>query len=69
MQPKKSTSTDRQSRQLARIQQYAAANRQCAQIILADAERYGGPESLMVRWAHMILDGYQATPADWRLVA
>lgn len=57
------------SPQLARIERYAAANRECAQIILAEPERYGGPESLMVQWARMILDGYQATPAGWRLVA
>lgn len=60
---------DSPSPQLARIERYAAANRECAAIILAEADRYGGPESLMVRWAHMILDGYAATPAGWRLVA
>lgn len=54
---------------LARIEEYARANRECARIILADIERYGGPKSLMVQWAHMILEGYKATPAAWSLVA
>lgn len=50
---------------------YEATNRESAGIILAGAERYGGEESLMVRWARMILTGRQGreTPAAWRLVA
>lgn len=50
---------------------YEATNRESAGIILAGAERYGGADSLMVRWARMILAGRQGseTPAAWRLVA
>lgn len=36
--------------------QYTAANREAAEIILADQARYGGPESVMVRWAKMTLE-------------
>jgi hypothetical protein len=32
------------------------ANREAAHVILADVARYGGPESLMVRWARAVID-------------
>ena len=34
---------------------YDAANRESAAIVLADIERYGGEESLLVRWARLVL--------------
>ena len=38
---------------LARVQD---TNMESARIILNDSERYGGSQSLMVRWAEMVLD-------------
>lgn len=35
---------------------YQAANRECAEIILRDVQRYGGEGSLMVWWARRILN-------------
>jgi hypothetical protein len=35
---------------------YDAGNRTAAAIILADVERYGGEESLMVRWARAVME-------------
>lgn len=32
------------------------ANLEAAEIILQERDRYGGDESLMVRWAEMIID-------------
>jgi hypothetical protein len=40
-----------------------ATNQECAAIILARAQRYGGPNSLMVRWAVMVRDGYEKNAA------
>jgi hypothetical protein len=37
-------------------EEYRAANLECARTIAADPERYGGPESLMVQWALMVLN-------------
>lgn len=54
---------------LEHIERYAAENRTCAKLILLDPERYGGPESLMVQWAHLVLDGYQKSTKQWSLVA
>ena len=34
---------------------YARQNREAAEIILAAAMRYGGEESLMVRWARLVI--------------
>jgi hypothetical protein len=48
---------------------YAAGNREAAEIVLSDPEKYGGPESCLVRWAHMVLDGYEATRPAYRRVA
>jgi hypothetical protein len=36
---------------------YKRKNRESAEIILADALRYGGEESLMVRWARLVTVG------------
>jgi hypothetical protein len=41
------------------IDRYRAVNQEAAEIILADAVRYGGEESLMVRWARLVLTGSQ----------
>ena len=35
---------------------YEDANRECAGIILADVERYGGEGSLAVRWARRVIE-------------
>ena len=35
---------------------YQAANRETVQIVLADVPRFGGEESLMVRWARLVLN-------------
>jgi len=34
---------------------YRAGNIEAAEIILADIHRYGGDESLMVRWARCVI--------------
>ncbi|MGA2769980.1 MAG: hypothetical protein ABSG26_04100 [Bryobacteraceae bacterium] len=34
---------------------YRAANEQAAKLVLQDVQRYGGPDSLMVVWAHLVL--------------
>ena len=39
---------------------YRVANRETAQIVRADVPRFGGEESLMVRWARLVLN----PPAD-----
>jgi hypothetical protein len=51
------------------VAQYASDNDLAARIILSDRLKYGGEGSLMVTWAHAIVDGQQRTRADWRLVA
>lgn len=38
-----------------RAREWDSQNRSCAEIILADAQRHGGAESLAVRWAHAVL--------------
>jgi hypothetical protein len=48
---------------------FAQSNRHAAHLILSDPRRYGGEESLMVRWAHMVIHGYQSTPQQWSLSA
>jgi hypothetical protein len=68
-QPKPAKKANRKT-QIELSRRYAAANRECAEIILLDALRYGGPDSLMVQWAHEILKRYPAAqPDDWSLVA
>lgn len=54
-----------------RIERYAADNRECAAVILANPAKYGGADALPVIWARMILAGdkREKTPAAWRLVA
>jgi len=39
---------------------FAAENRTCAEIVLQDLDRFGGPGSLMVRWAERVLAADQA---------
>jgi hypothetical protein len=34
---------------------YEAANRECAEIVLADVAKYGGEGALLVQWARTIL--------------
>jgi len=34
---------------------FEAGNQECARIILREVQRYGGEESLMVRWARLVL--------------
>jgi hypothetical protein len=41
---------------------YREQNLQAARVILQDVERFGGPESLAVRWALMVMA--KAAPAD-----
>ncbi len=53
----------------ARVEQYAVQNRVCAEVILENLQRYGGPESLMGQWAHAVLHGSETTERRWRLVA
>jgi hypothetical protein len=36
---------------------YCAGNLAAARIILSDIDRYGGEESLMVRWARLVMAG------------
>jgi hypothetical protein len=43
---------------------YGQQNRRAAEIIMKDPERYGGPESLMVQWALLVLSRVGAPPAD-----
>jgi hypothetical protein len=38
---------------------YSADNETAARLILADAAKYGGPDSLMVQWARMIIERAQ----------
>ena len=35
---------------------YRAANDQAANLILENVQRYGGPGSLMVQWARLVLE-------------
>ena len=35
---------------------YDQENEMCALLILADREAFGGPESLMVRWARLVVE-------------
>ena len=51
------------------IRKCEATNHECAKIIRASAQRYGGTESLMVGWADMVLEGYQPSEQHWHLVA
>jgi hypothetical protein len=38
---------------------YREQNEQAANLILQNAERYGGPDSVMVTWAVMVLERLQ----------
>jgi hypothetical protein len=40
---------------------YDQQNELCARIILADVERFGGPDSLMVIWARLVVEQMQPT--------
>lgn len=40
---------------------YRADNETCARLVLADLERYGGPDSLMCQWARVIIERAQPT--------
>jgi hypothetical protein len=44
------------TRTLQKIEKYRQANIACAEIILADAERYGGLESAICQWARLVID-------------
>jgi hypothetical protein len=39
-----------------KVDRYRAGNLEVAEVILADTERYGGEESLMVRWARLVFN-------------
>ena len=58
--PKRDSRSPTQGRPMrnspARHLAVAAANQQAARIILVDVEQYDGPESHMVRWAHVALE-------------
>ena len=41
---------------LCKVEAYRQANEQCAAIVLAAVAKYGGEESLMVRWARLVLN-------------
>jgi hypothetical protein len=45
------------------IDRYRADNIVAAEIILADAVRYGGEDSLMVRWARLLVAGSERSAA------
>ena len=40
----------------AKLRTYTAQNLAAARIILADLARYGGPGSLLDRWARLVLE-------------
>jgi hypothetical protein len=44
---------------------YAAGNLEAARLIQADVARYGGPDSLMARWAEMVIERSEAPPENW----
>ena len=48
---------------------FEAANLACAKLILCRVQFYGGDGSLMVRWAHAIVESREATDRTWGLVA
>jgi hypothetical protein len=59
----------RQDRQ-SRAEAYARANQQAAAIILRETSPYGAHDSLMVRWARVVLNGERDVErAQWRLAA
>ena len=43
---------------------YRRQNVLCAQVILADVAKYGGPEAGLVRWARAVLDNAEQRPAE-----
>jgi hypothetical protein len=43
---------------------YRAANETCARVILADIQRYGGPDSLVAVWARLFIERSQAQPTN-----
>ena len=47
-----------------KVEQYTTGNLEAARLILADVERYGGPDSLMGQWAKLIVGRIEAPPAD-----
>src|ERR1035437_10355634 len=40
---------------------HQAANSKAANVILSDVAKYGGPESLAVRWARLVIERAQPT--------
>ena len=46
---------------------YDKANRECAEIVLSDIQKYGGPGSLMVLWAEAVIHGQECKEREWRL--
>lgn len=67
--PAKKKRQTKGERMLKFAQHHTKENNWCALHILNNAQRYGGPDSLMVRWARMILNGYTRTPAEWHIAA
>ena len=68
-QPRRKPERIRKSR-LVIQEQFGEQNRDAARIIMQDVARYGGEQSLMVRWARRMLDGDRSeTLPLWSLVA
>ena len=54
----------KEMKKLQRADEYTRKNLECAEIILADAQRYGGEESLMVQWARLVLEKQKTKPVS-----
>jgi hypothetical protein len=53
-----------------KTEQHEQANRECAELILKDAARYGGEGAGLVMWARMVVDrGRERLEKNWRLTA
>ena len=46
------------------VEHYRTSNLEAAHIILADVQRYGGPDSLMATWAKLFIERIEARPED-----
>ena len=48
----------------SRQQSHAQTNLEAARIIAADTQKYGGPQSLLVRWAGLWLANHQTEVSE-----
>ena len=48
----------------SRQQSHAQTNFEAARIIAADTQKYGGPQSLLARWARLWLANHQAEVSE-----